>query len=112
MKNRYKVLIIILCFAALIALIAVLVGLGFHRIGINEYGYSRNRVFGTIDISNNFFEAGNYLIGIDHDMIRFNSGLLKYELKISCNTIDKSFLTVEVLFLGQFIPSQLSNLIM
>jgi hypothetical protein len=35
MKNRYKVLIIILSFAALIALIAILIGLGFHRVGIN-----------------------------------------------------------------------------
>lgn len=42
-------------------------------------------------------------------MVKFPKGLIKYELLIHSNTIDKSYVSVEALFLGQFIPSLLSK---
>lgn len=65
MKNRYKALIIVLSFIALVAIIAIIIGFGFHLVKINEFGYSRNRVFGTVD-DKNVFTMGRYFIGVDH----------------------------------------------
>ena len=109
MKNRYKALIIVLSFLAMIGVIAVIIGLGFQMVGINQFGYVRNKVFGTVD-DKNVFSVGRYFVGIDKEIVKYPSGIVKYEINVNCNTADKNSITLEVLFLGQFVPSELSKL--
>ena len=104
MKNRYKVLIIVICFLGVCALAAILIGLGFHKVGLAQYGYAQNRIFGSVS-DTTVFTPGNYFIGIDQRMLLYPKGLISYEFNVSANTLDISFLTVETLFLGQFLPS-------
>lgn len=93
----------------MVAVIAVIIGLGFQMVGINEFGYVRNKVFGTVD-DKNVFSVGRYFVGIDKEIVKYPSGIVKYEINGNCNTADKNSITLEILFLGQFIPSELSQL--
>lgn len=53
---------------------------------------------------------GNYLVGIDHRFIGYPKGILKHEFTVSALTKDKSMVSMQGLFIGQLISSEIINM--
>jgi hypothetical protein len=110
MKDRWKILLAALIISLVLAVLFIFLGFSFKVISLREYGLLQYSFFHTVDPNQPVRTSGNYLVGIDHSFITYPKGLLYHKFNVDILTKDKSILSIEGLFVGQLIESEIINL--
>ena len=110
MKDRWKILLVTLLISFILGIVFMFLGLSFKSVDLRSYGILVYTFYNTVDPSQTIRANGNYLVGLDHTFVEYPRGLLSHRVDVEVLTKDKSLITIEGLFVGRLISSEVLNM--